>query len=165
MHFHFYLSLNREALKADPEYADASAASKRKIRNRKNVKRMVVLTTYAKQRILFYYFNEGSSSTRIRKLLAGEGIFVSRVTVWKFIRQFCATGCISRKQGSGRPTKITTEIKELVETQMSKDDETTAYQLHKLLTDSGYSLSISTVLRCRLELGWTFRGSYCDLNG
>ena len=74
------------------------------------------------------------------------------------IRQFCVTGCISRKQGSGRPTKVTAEIKELVETQMNKDNENTAYQLHKLLTESGYSLSISTVLRCRLELGWTFRG-------
>ena len=42
----------------------------------------------------------------------------------------------------GSTHKDTTEIKELVETQMSKDDETTAYQLHKLLTDSGYSLSI-----------------------
>ena len=120
---------------------------------------MVVLTIYAKQRILFYYLNEGSSSsTRIKKLLAVEGIFVSRVMVWKFIRQFCATGCISRKQGSGRPTKVTAEIKELVETQMNKDDKMTAYQLHKLLTELGYSLSISTVLRCRLELDWTFRG-------
>ena len=121
---------------------------------------MVVLTEYAKQRILFYYFGEGSSSTSIKKFLETEGIFVSRVTVWKFIRQFRATGCISRKQGSGRPTKITTEVKRLVEAQMLKDDETTAYQLHKLLTDNGYALSISTILRCRLELGWTFRGTF-----
>ena len=47
---------------------------------------------------------------------------------------------------------------------MKKDDETTAVQLHKLLTDRGISISTSTILRCRKELGWTYRGSaYCQL--
>ena len=34
-----------------------------------------------------------------------------------------------------------------------------AYQLHKILTENGYSLSIAAVIRCRLELGWTYRGT------
>ena len=47
---------------------------------------------------------------------------------------------------------------------MQKDDETTAYQLHKLLMEKGYLMSLSTGLRCRVQLGWTFRGSaYCQL--
>ena len=71
---------------------------------------------------------------------------------------------MSRKEGSGRPTKLTPEVMQIVEAQMMKDDETTAYQLHKLLLDKGVSISISTILRCRDILGWTFRGSaYCQL--
>ena len=47
---------------------------------------------------------------------------------------------------------------------MLKDDETSACQIHKLLTDKGIEISISAILRCRKELGWTYRGSaYCQL--
>ena len=47
---------------------------------------------------------------------------------------------------------------------MQKDDETTAFQLHKLLVSRGYKIGARTVLRCRKALGWTFRGSaYCQL--
>ena len=47
---------------------------------------------------------------------------------------------------------------------MRRDDETTASQLHVLLTSLGYSLDLRTILRCRTSLGWTFRGSaYCQL--
>ena len=57
------------------------------------------------------------------------------------------------------------EIKQIVEDQMRLDDKTTAYQLHRLSTERGYSISLRTVLRCRTALGWTFsRGSaYCQL--
>ncbi len=44
------------------------------------------------------------------------------------------------------------------------DDESTATQLHELLFNSGISVSLRTVVRCRAQLGWTFRGSaYCQL--
>ena len=47
---------------------------------------------------------------------------------------------------------------------MCEDDETTACQLHAILVDRGYKISLLTVLRCRTSLGWTFRGSsYCQL--
>ena len=47
---------------------------------------------------------------------------------------------------------------------MKNDDETTATQIHKLLTARGISISFSTIIRCRSMLGWTFRGSkYCQL--
>ena len=47
---------------------------------------------------------------------------------------------------------------------MQWDDETTAYQLRTMLNESGYNISLRTVLRCRTSLGWTFRGSaYCQL--
>lgn len=47
---------------------------------------------------------------------------------------------------------------------MCLDDETTATQLHELLTHYGIAISLRTVLCCREQLGWTFRGSaYCQL--
>jgi transposase len=88
----------------------------------------------------------------------------SRVGVHKFLHTFEETGSILRRVGSGRPSKVTAEIKQIVEEQMRKDDETTAYQLHQLLSEKGYSISLRTILRCRTTLGWTFRGSaYCQL--
>ena len=52
----------------------------------------------------------------------------------------------------------------IVEQQMTVDDETTASQLHKLLVEKGVTISITTILRCRDQLGWTFRGSaYCQM--
>ena len=61
--------------------------------------------------------------------------------------------------GSGRPTKITTEILQIVEAQMQLDDKNTAIQLQKILVDKGHPLSLPTILRSREKLGWTFRGS------
>ena len=82
----------------------------------------------------------------------------------KFLKKLRETGTIARQVGSGRPSKITTEIKSLVEHQMRVDDETSAIQLHRLLTEKGYNLSRRTILRCRTSLVWTFRGSsYCQL--
>ena len=67
-----------------------------------------------------------------------------------------------KKIDLGRPSKITAEIKQLVE--QMRIDETTACQLHRMLTEKGYSISLRTILRCRTALGWTFRGSaYCQL--
>ena len=89
---------------------------------------------------------------------------MSRFGVAKFLKHYKENGSITRKPGSGRPSKITMEIKQIVEEQMKKDDETTAYQLHSLLVAKGYNISLNTILRCRTSLGWTFRGSaYCQL--
>ena len=47
---------------------------------------------------------------------------------------------------------------------MQQDDETTAYQLRRMLVEKGVQISLRTVLRCRTTLGWTFRGSaYCQM--
>ena len=47
---------------------------------------------------------------------------------------------------------------------MRLNDETTAIQLHDILTRHGISVLIRTVIRSRQELGWTFPGSaYCQL--
>ena len=73
-------------------------------------------------------------------------------------------GTIARKEGGDRKTKITPEIRNIVEQQMHLDDETTTSQLYILLSGMGHHLNLRTILRCRTLLGWTFHGStYCQL--
>ncbi len=108
--------------------------------------------------------NEGNKPPTVLEILKQEGMSASRSGIYKFIQHYLRTNTIARKPGSGRPSKITEEIKKIVDEQMELDDETTAHQLHALLTRKGYSLSLRTILRCRTALGWTFRGSsYCQL--
>ena len=123
----------------------------------------MVFSTYKKQRILFFA-SQGLKPPAIAKELRKEDLNCSRIGIYKFLKKYEATGSIGRRFGSGRPSKITAEIKQIVEEQMRADDETTAYQLHRLLTQKGYSICLRTILRCRRSLGWTFRSSaYCQL--
>ena len=123
----------------------------------------MVYTDYIKQRIL-YHHALGHKAPTIEKLLREEKLKASRVGIDKFLKHYREMGTIARKPGSGRPSKMTTEMKRIVEEQMRKDDETSAYQLHQLLVSKGYEISLRTVLRCRTALGWTFRGSaYCQM--
>ena len=127
------------------------------------MKSNMVYSSYKKQRILYHYF-QGVRPPTIAKRLREEGMKASRRGIAKFLHRYETTGSIARKAGSGRPTKVTTEIKAVVEQQMQLDDETSAVQLHALLLSKGYSISLPTILRCRSALGWTFRGSsYCQL--
>ena len=55
-------------------------------------------------------------------------------------------------------------MKDFVEEQMQTDVETTANELKRELDANGINLSLSTLLRCRRALGWTYCGSaYCQL--
>ena len=123
----------------------------------------MVFNNYQKQRILYHYL-QGYRAPTIHRLLQEEKISASRYGIAKFIKKFEETGCITRVPGSGRPSKITAELKAVVDETMRKDDETTACQLHAMLVARGYRIALRTVLRCRTSLGWTFRGSaYCQL--
>ena len=96
----------------------------------------MVFSAYEKQRILFY-LQQGRTSRAIRNLLLGEGIRVSHVGIYCFLKRFENRGMISRRHRSGRPSKITDEVKRIVEAEMQLDDETTATQLRRLLAQQG----------------------------
>ncbi len=123
----------------------------------------MVYSKYTKHRILCYR-RLGYRAYRISKKLRQEGIETSRRGVSKMLARFEETGTICRREGSGRPTKITPAIKAIVDAKMRLDDETTAIQLYALLRLKGFNISLATILRARTALGWTFRGSaYCQL--
>ena len=118
----------------------------------------MVFSNYAKQRIV--YLSATNILPTIAKILHKEGIKASRRGVLKFIRCYQRSGTIHRLPATGRISKITENIKAIVEEQMRADDETTAVLLHKL---QGYAISLHTALRCRVSLGWKFGGSsYCQ---
>jgi transposase len=122
----------------------------------------MVLSTYEKQRILNYYL-QGLLPSQILSALKVEGIVSTRQTIAQFIKRYRQSGSIARKEGSGRPSTISDRVLRLVKTRMKEDDETTATQLHALLTSCGLSISLSTILRSRCMLGWTSMGSkYCQ---
>ena len=125
----------------------------------------MVYSEYTKLRILHFHA-QGCRPPAITKWLERNGIAVSRRGVAKFIKRFLrrGTSTIAWQPGSGRETKITDDIQRVVEHQMHQNDETTASQVHVLLSSLGYNLDLRTILCCRTALGWTFRGSaYCQL--
>ena len=122
----------------------------------------MVYTSYVKLRILHHHF-QGHRPYTIARVLE-EGVKVSQFGVHKFVQHYNETGSIERKEGSGRLSVVTTTVKELVNQQMEKDDETTTHQLYRMLMENGIQISFRTILRCRTALGWTFRGNaYCQL--
>ena len=95
--------------------------------------------------------------------VATEGLPYSPKSVSLLLLNLKAGQSIVRKRGAGRPSTTTQRVKDLIE-QMQKDDETTATELDRLLQVKGIKLSHSTILRCRRQLGWTYRGAaYCQL--
>ena len=121
----------------------------------------MVLSPYVKQRAIALH-SKGYTATTIAKKLQEETIYVTQVGVHKFLCVYKATHTINCRSGSGHPSKNTAEIRKLVDQQMIKDDDTTAYQLHQLLLRNQHHILLSTTLRCSNELGWTLQGSaYC----
>ena len=95
-----------------------------------------MFSVYEKQRILFYH-QQGRTSRPTRNLLLGEGIWVSHVDIYSFLKRFENRGTISRHHRSGRPSKITEEVKRILEAEMQLEDETTATQLCRFLAQQG----------------------------
>lgn len=66
---------------------------------------------------------------------------------WSFTFNYCryVRFCtIARKLGSGRPTKITSHVQQIVEQRMCQDDETTATRLYEVLIHYGIAISLRT---------------------
>ena len=122
------------------------------------------LSLYARQRAR-ELMAQGASVKETMECLHKEGIFPCRQTVWRFKRHYDKHGSIEPLRSSGRPTKLTDEVLQVIETAMQEDDETTAREISVRLQQLYIShMSLRTILKGRKLLGWTFRGSaYCQL--
>ena len=124
---------------------------------------MAVLSKYARERIVRMK-RMGMSNTEVLVTLKREGVDVRAQTVRRFCKRYSASGSIARSTGSGRPTLLSTNVLQLIEEMMQQDDETTSVQIRSYLMQRGIKLSLTTILRGRRSLGWTYRGSaYCQL--
>lgn len=123
----------------------------------------MVYSDYVKQRILFYH-RAKKNCAAIARCLEEEGHPVSRVGVLKFLRRFKESGTIARAPGTGRTSKVTADIRKLIEDQMQKNDETTGLELQQLLKKAGVDASVLSIRRWRKDIGWTSKStSYCQL--
>ena len=94
------------------------------------------------KRRALYYAAKGLNPSAISRALGEEGQQYSRKSVSMLLRKVRETGSFSRKPGSGKSTKITQRVKDLIEEEMQKDDETTASQLGHLLRENGIEISL-----------------------
>ena len=97
---------------------------------------MPVYSAYTKQNLVFH-FTQGHKGPRIQQLLLEVVDHVTRITA--FLKRYLNTGSIARRPGSGQPSKATEDVKELIE-QMCLDDESTASELHDLVSSKGHGL-------------------------
>lgn len=105
----------------------------------------------------------GLSNTEIVHALKRENIFISRQTVWRFKRHFQNHQTIAALSRSGRPSKLR-QVLGVIESCMQKNDETTGKQLFIILCQNGLDVSVSTILRTRRYLGWSYKGAaYCQM--
>ena len=125
----------------------------------------VFLLQYFKQRILHFHLKGYRAPTcTIQQIqYCKEEIKYRCRRISNFLQHFQTTALLFWQPGSGRLSKITQKVKEFLKQKMREDNETTAHQLHKMLRDAGYGIRLSTILRCQISLGWTFRsGAYCQ---
>ena len=72
----------------------------------------MVFSTYKKQRIL-HFARLGLKPPTITNELQKGNLKCSRVGIYKFPKHTRGTGSIGRKAGSGRPSKVSAEIKQI----------------------------------------------------
>ena len=125
------------------------------------VSQRMVYSDYVKQRILVYYRFKNNCSQIVR-CLAEEG----QSCVLKFLRRNPETGTIAHAPGTGQASKLTDQLREIIEAHMKKNDETTGLELQKLLKKEveGFDASVSSILQWRNNLGWTAKETkYCQM--
>lgn len=124
----------------------------------------MVYSDYTKQRILSLHWRGYRTSEIVEYLVLEDLISTTKQGVRQFLKRYRLSKSIARKPGSGLPPKLSPAIQNLIELTMQTDDETTATQLQAMLASRSVYVSLATIVRNRISLGWTYRGSaYCQL--
>ena len=101
--------------------------------------------------------SEDSTVKHAMTELGKEDILPCRQTVWRFWVHYRKNKTTKSLPRTGRPTKLTERVQELIEQKMQSDDETTVKELALLIRSE--FVSLRTVLKGRKLLGWTSRGA------
>ncbi len=118
------------------------------------------LSNITKNRILEAIRENGYCPALITRELNAKGYKFCVSTLRRFYERYKERGTTARARGSGRPSKITRQLLQVVQEEMHKNHETTARHLYNILLRKGWKkLSLSTVLRARKLLGWKFGGT------
>ena len=110
------------------------------------------LPEYAKIRIISLK-ESGMSSKMIQQILAEEHVMTTSETIHRFLKRYNFYGSIDCSHSSGRKSKATANVLEIIDSSMTENDETTAKQLQLLLKQHGIDLSESSILHYRRKLG------------
>ena len=119
----------------------------------------MVYSDYTKQRVLSLYWRGYLISQIVEYLQLEDHIQTTKQGVRQFLKRYKLSKSISWKPGSGMPPKLSPELQKFIEDTMRNDDETTATQLQAKLASMNIYVSLATIVRNRVDLGWTYRGS------
>lgn len=124
----------------------------------------MVFSDYVKQRILGLHWKSYSVTAIVETIVLEDAIVISKQGVRQFLKRYKEYKTIARKPGSGLSYKLSPMILQIINDAMREDDETTATQLQAKLAAYNVYVSLTTIVRNRIQLGWTYRGSaYCQL--
>ena len=104
---------------------------------------IAMFSEYKRQRIVSFW-HDGHKAPTVTRILVQESLPASRQGVQKFLKKYIENGAIGRQEGSGRKSKITAEVRRLVDGKMMEDDETTAKELKIMLAEHGHHVSETT---------------------
>ena len=123
------------------------------------------LTIETRQRVVMLW-RSGWKIRDIHRRLREEGTSISETSLYLLVSKFAKTGLVRDIKRSPRPSILSQEHYEFIDSAMEKNDELTAYTLLNKLKEEypDLHLSISTVRRARKDLGWvSTRPKYCQL--
>lgn len=123
------------------------------------------LSLQARRRVITL-FSKGNSVRSIQKRLEEENIIVSRQTLYRLIRKFRTCAKIVDLPRRKRPRKLTSEMTEIIDNELQRNDELTAQKLMDNLKERfpDLDVSIPTIKRARKQKGWVCtRPHYCQL--
>ena len=133
------------------------------------------MNRYIKERIIFHYHDlvrrRGHFHgiyTSISRILAVEE---RKVIDRRFVRQTVITKNVYGdvywdRKGLGRPNRLTNndQIRDIIEESLQENDELTAQDITYKLESRGYSISVPTINRIKIDLDWTCKATrYCQM--
>ena len=123
------------------------------------------LSLDARRRVVTF-FEKGMCVKDILKRLEEENVLVTRQTLYRLIRKFETRGMIADLPRRKRSRKITSEMLEIIDSELQQNDELTSQQLRSHLQERFPSLNVSlpTIKRARKAKGWICtRPHYCQV--